>query len=111
MITRSKSLHQCFLTSSESTEPQSYQEASQSSAWTTAMKEEYSALIKQGTWTLVHLPPNKKAIGCKWVFRLKKNSDGTIARHKAQLVAKGFLQIEGIDYFETFSPVTKQPTI
>ena len=58
MITRSKSLHQCFLTSSEYTEPQSYQEASQSSAWTTAMKEYYTALIKQGTWTLVPLPPN-----------------------------------------------------
>ncbi|XP_028081589.1 uncharacterized protein LOC114283003 [Camellia sinensis] len=58
------------------------------------MKDEYDALIRQGTWTLVSLPPTKKAIGCKWVFRLKKNSDGTIARHKARLAAKGFLQTE-----------------
>ena len=57
------------------------------------------------------LPPSKQAAGCKWVYRLKKNSNGTIARYKARLVTKGLLQKKGGDYHETFSPVVKQPTI
>lgn len=57
------------------------------------------------------LPKDKKAIGCKWVFKLKENPDGTINKHKARLVAKGFLQQYGFDFTETFSPVVKPTTI
>ena len=57
------------------------------------------------------LPPAKNLVGCKWVYRIKKNVDGSIARYKARLVGKGFSQKEGIDYNETFSPVVKPTTV
>ncbi|CAH9094778.1 unnamed protein product [Cuscuta epithymum] len=74
------------------------------------MHEEMEALHRNHTWTLVprtdHTP-----ITCKWLFRIKRNADGSIARYKARLVARGFLQQAGRDYAETFSPVTKPATI
>jgi hypothetical protein len=93
------------------TEPTSYTPASKHTQWCTAMDEEFQALQKQGTWSLVPMPANKNVVGCKWVYKLKHNSDGTIARYKARLVAKGFHQQHGIDFDETFSPVIKPPTV
>ncbi|KAM1260029.1 hypothetical protein ACFX2J_039256 [Malus domestica] len=92
-------------------EPVSYKTAKKSSVWLAAMKEEIAALHSQGTWSLVSLPSQKNLVGCKWIFKIKKNSDGSIARHKARLVAKGFSQEEGLDYGETFSPVVKPTTV
>ena len=75
------------------------------------MDYEFSALQKQKTWSLVPSSPDVNLVGCKWVYKLKLNSDGTIARYKARLIAKGFHQQAGIDYTDTFSPVVKLATI
>jgi len=75
------------------------------------MNREIQALENNKTWYLTNLPNGKKPIGCKWVFKTKYNSDGSIERHKPRLVAKGYSQQEGIDYFDTFSPVAKLTTV
>nr|KYP34572.1 Retrovirus-related Pol polyprotein from transposon TNT 1-94 [Cajanus cajan] len=92
-------------------EPKSTKQALASDTWLAAMKQKYDALMANGTWTLVSLPSHRTTIGCKWVFRIKENPDGTVHKHKARLVAKGFHQQFGFDYTETFSLVVKPVTI
>ncbi|XP_020677760.2 calcium-transporting ATPase 10, plasma membrane-type-like [Dendrobium catenatum] len=75
------------------------------------MSEEFQALQSQGTWDLVPPCSNQNLLGSKWTFRTKYNSDGTIARYKARLVALGYKQEYGLDYHETFSPVVKTPAV
>ncbi|RVW15239.1 Retrovirus-related Pol polyprotein from transposon RE1 [Vitis vinifera] len=111
MITRSKNgifKPKAYLIS---TTPTSVPEALQLSHWKQAMTDEYLALLRNNTWDLVPLPTDRKLIGCKWVFKVKENPDGTINKYKACLVAKGFHQIVGFDFNETFSPVVKPTTI
>jgi len=75
------------------------------------MKEEYESIIKNNTWDLVKLPHGKQPIGFRWLFKLKFKADGSIDKHKARLVEKGYSSKEGIDFEETFSPVSKLNTI
>ncbi|XP_067621258.1 uncharacterized protein [Eurosta solidaginis] len=79
--------------------------------WKKSMEEEYSALLANNTWSAVDLPDGQKAIGSKWVFRIKRDSDGNIQKFKSRLVAKGCSQQLGLNYWETFSPVIRYETI
>jgi hypothetical protein len=86
-------------------EPKFFHQAIKFPHWREAMTVEISALQQNNTWILTSLPPGKRAIGCKWVYKVKIKADGSIERYKARLVAKGYTQSEGLDYHETFSPV------
>ena len=87
--------------------PRDIEEALQDPKWEAAVREEIQALKKNRTWELSNLPQGKKTVGCKWIFSIKYNADGSVNRYKARLVAKGFTQSYGIDYEETFAPVAK----
>uniref|UniRef100_A0A8R7Q8X6 Reverse transcriptase Ty1/copia-type domain-containing protein n=1 Tax=Triticum urartu TaxID=4572 RepID=A0A8R7Q8X6_TRIUA len=75
------------------------------------MAEDIAALECTGTWDLVSLPPCVRPITCKWVYKIKTRSDGSLERYKAHLVARGFQQEHGQDYDETFAPVAHMTTI
>ena len=95
-------------------DPQTYSEAiggDEADQWKAAMAEEINWHLENNTWTIVELPPGQKAIGSKWVYRVKHNADGSIERFKARVVAKGFNQRPGQDYFETFASTMRQSTI
>lgn len=79
--------------------------------WLVAAEQEMNSLIDHGVWSLSNLPPEKKAISCKWVFKAKLNGKGDVDSYKARLVARGFSQKYGEDYDETFAPVVKHETI
>ncbi|CAL1392818.1 unnamed protein product [Linum trigynum] len=91
--------------------PNTYREASLSEQYNAAMQQEIGVLIKNRTWDVVNLPPGKNPIGNKWVYKVKFESDGSLDRFKARVVAKGNTQQEGVDNQDNFSPVVKMTIV
>ena len=95
-------------------EPSTYAQAMarpDSHQWKDAMDVEMNAHLENGTWTITLLPPGQKAIGSKWVYKIKHHADGTVERYKGRIVAKGYNQRPGFDFLETFASTMRLPTI
>lgn len=103
---------ECDLSLNE--EPKTFRKAMESEnseKWSNAAEEEISSMNVNKVWDLVELPDGFKTVGCKWIFTTKRDSKGNLEKYKARLVAKGFTQKDGIDYTETFSPVSKKDSL
>jgi hypothetical protein len=92
-------------------EPCSFAEAEREEAWRVAMRDEINSVERNKTWLLVKLPAGHQAIGLKWVFKLKRDEAGKIIKHKAQLVACGFVQQAGVDLDEVYAPVARMESV
>ncbi|KAH9689319.1 hypothetical protein KPL70_015447 [Citrus sinensis] len=102
----------CFLTQDE--EPSTFYEALNSSdvaLWMTTMHEEIEALHKNKTWELIPLPHGRKAIGNKWVYKIKRDGNDQVERYRARFMVKGYAQKESIDFNEIFSLVVRLTTV
>nr|AOG75316.1 reverse transcriptase [Mirabilis jalapa]AOW44035.1 reverse transcriptase [Mirabilis jalapa]AOW44037.1 reverse transcriptase [Mirabilis jalapa] len=118
MVTRARSgihkprvLFDLLATQPISPLPKTYRTALKDPNWFTSKQDEFDALIRNNTWTLVSPPIGANIISGKWIFRHKIGPDGTLDRYKARWVVRGFNQQAGIDYDETFSPVVKPTTV
>ncbi|KAL6220334.1 hypothetical protein ACLB2K_008090 [Fragaria x ananassa] len=92
-------------------EPQSFEETNNHDVWKQAMVDEPHALNENKTWSVVRIHKGKKVVGSIWVYKTKFRSDESVDKHKARLVARGFTQTYGVDYKETFAPVTKMSIV
>ena len=105
-----KSFGPDFLTYMLEGEPQTYKEAvnsTESLMWKEAIKSEIDSILHNHTWELVDLPSGCKPLSSKWIFKRKRKVDGSIDKYKARLVIKGYRQTEGLDHFDTYSPVMR----
>jgi hypothetical protein len=105
------SLEQTHLALTSTIEPTCFEEASKDEFWNKAMDEELDQIDKNDTWELVPRPKDKIVIGTKWVYMNKLKEDGQVTRNKARLVCKGYAWVEGIEFEETFSPISRMEAI
>jgi hypothetical protein len=95
-------------------EPRTFQQAvesSHSTEWVAAIRSELNSHVKAGTWRYALKPVAANLVGCRWIFKVKRDKDGNISKFKARLVAQGFTQVHGIDYEETYAPVARYSSI
>ena len=92
-------------------EPTCYKDAAGDENWEAAMRSELQSISKNRTWELVKLPQGQRPIGLKWVFKLKRNANGEVIKHKARLVEKGYVQKQGVDFEEVFAPNARLDTV
>ncbi|GJY94648.1 putative zinc finger, CCHC-type containing protein [Tanacetum coccineum] len=95
-------------------DPESFEDAitcDQSAHWREAIEDELNSISKNNVWELAELPKGAKPVGCNWVYKTKLDPNGNVERYKARLVTKGYTQKEGIDYKETFSPVSRKDSL
>jgi hypothetical protein len=86
-------------------------EGPESEKWLKAMKSKINSMYDNQVWTMVDIPSDRKAVENKWIFNKKTDVDGNVTVYKSRLVTKGFQQIQGVDYDETFSPVVMLKSI
>ena len=92
-------------------EPRSLKEADGDPNWVAAMEEEMKSICDNHTWSLVELPHGHRAIGLKWVYKVKRDENGAIVKYKARLVTKGYVQQPGVDFEEVYAPVARLESV
>ena len=102
-------LERCFMMMGSY--PQIFKEDFYDPRWQATMDEEFDFLQENKTWEFVTFPPRRKLVQCKWVYKTNLSSYGTITKYKGRLVAKGYSQVHGLDYNETFTPVARMESI
>jgi hypothetical protein len=100
-----------MVSSIRESEPSTFEEATSRQVWRDAMMEEYNSIMKNDVWEVVPRPEGKSVVTSKWLYKLKHAADGSIEKYKARFVARGFSQVEGVDYDETFAPVARYTSI
>jgi hypothetical protein len=108
MVTEDECGDMCLFTGEE---PASFNEAKTEQGWRNAMDEEMQSIVENGTWELKELPPGHRAIGLKWVYKLKKDAQGAVVKRKARLVAKGYVQRQGVDFEDVFALVARMDSV
>jgi hypothetical protein len=100
-----------LVTSIRDTEPQTFAQAVDHQVWREAMLEEYDSIVRNDVWDVILRPVGKSVVTSRWLYKTKIVADGSMEKHKARFVARGFSQIEGVDYDETFAPVARYTSI
>eukprot|EP00253_Pinus_taeda_P024994 PITA_24994 len=93
------------------TEPSSFEEAVQQPVWVDAMVEEYDSIVHNSVWDVVLRLKDKSIVSSRWLYKVEQATDGSVEKHKARFVSRGFSHVEGIEYDDTFSPIARYSSI